>query len=412
MYSIRNPSTIILFLASLQVLCSTYFLYIPNFYAIDSILFFIAGIGIAVFLLKIPPLTSSAVAIVNKQLALKLLFVIVMLPVSYQLARHIMDRTPLQIEYADMLPIIKTMCRRFLSGQLNQVYQPIPEIWNGVQPIYLPALWLPFSFSLMLDFDLRWITLCGIWLGALVCLLPAWKMGWRPFLLVLALFTLLTWLHFDTGNNVIRLTEEGVVFFYYALLAVAIVLYNPWLLGTAVALCMLSRYSFVGWIPFAVLFLMFTKQYGFLLKTTVATVVVTLLFLIPFGTHPLLFHLQIQREYILQATKVWRKDPDFFYHSLGMAKFFGANHITLLHSILVTGTFLVPLIFLFTVRNNILTQPNILVAGFQLSITFFYNFIDVSYLYLFYTPVFVSLVIAAWSLSAEPHRSGPVNRLE
>ena len=402
MYSIRNPSTIILFLASLQVLCSTYFLYIPNFYAIDSILFFIAGIGIAVFLLKIPPLTSPAVAIVNKQLALKLLFVIVMLPVSYQLARHIMDRTPLQIEYADMLPIIKTMCRRFLSGQLNQVYQPIPEIWNGVQPIYLPALWLPFSFSLMLDFDLRWITLCGIWLGALVCLLPAWKMGWRPFLLVLALFTLLTWLHFDTGNNVIRLTEEGVVFFYYALLAVAIVLYNPWLLGTAVALCMLSRYSLVGWIPFAILFLLFTKQCRFLLKTTVATVVVTLLFLIPFGTHPLLFHLQIQREYILQATKVWRKDPDFFYHSLGMAKFFGANHITLLHSILVTGAFLAPLIFLFALRKGNLRQPNILLAGFQLSVTFFYNFIDVSYLYLFYTPVFVSLVIAGWSLSCKP----------
>jgi hypothetical protein len=123
---------------------------------------------------------------------------------------------------------------------------------------------------------------------------------------------------------------------------------------------------------------------------------------LPFGLHPLLFHLHFQQDYILQATKVWRENPEFFYHSLGMAKFFGASHIKLLHSILIIGTFLLPLAFLFAMRKRILTQPNILLAGFHLSVTFFYNFIDVSYLYLFYTPVFVSLVIAGWSLSGKP----------
>lgn len=400
MSSLRNPSSIILLLASLQVLCSTYFLYIPNFYAINSLLFLFAGIGITISLVRITPLKLPCLQILNRQLRLKLLFVILLLPVSYQLARNIMDQTPLQIEYADMLPIIKTMCRRFLNGEWNQVYQPIPEIWNGVQPIYLPALWLPFTFSLMLDFDLRWITVCGIWLSVLLCLLPSWKMGWRPFFLVAGVLTLLAWLHFNPGNNVIRLTEEGVVFFYYALLTVAIVVNNPWLLGTAIALCMLSRYSLVGWVPFAGLFLVLTKQYRFLLKTTSSTVFLTLLILIlPFGTQPLLFHLHFQRDYILQATRVWQENPEFFYRSLGVAKLFGANHIRLLHLTLITGTFLLPLIFLFAVRKKILTQPNILLAGFQLSITFFYNFIDVSYLYLFYTPVFVSLVIAGWSQS-------------
>jgi hypothetical protein len=408
MFSLRHPSSIILLLASLQVLCSTYFLYISNFYAINSFLFLAAGIGITICLVKMPSLTAHRAGILNRQLLLKLLFVGLLLPISYQLARNIMDQTPLQIQYADMLPIIKTMCRRFVNGQWSQVYQPIPDIWNGVQPIYLPALWLPFTFSLILDFDLRWITVCGIWLSVLLCVLPSWKNGWRPFLLVAALLTLLSWLHFDTGNNVIRLTEEGVVFFYYALLTVAIVVYNPWLLGTTVALCMLSRYSLAGWIPFAVLFLLFTKQYGFLLKTTAASVVVALLILIlPFGTQPLLFHLHFQQDYISQATKVWRENPEFFYHSLGMAKFFGANHITMLHSILVTGTFLAPLILLFSMRKKILTQHNILLAGFQLSITFFYNFIDVSYLYLFYTPVFVSLVIAGWSLPRKPVVASP-----
>jgi len=351
---------------------------------------------------KMPPVRIHPVKIVNRESVLKLLVVVLLLPISYQLARRIMDQTPLQIEHADMLPIIKTMCRRFLDGEWSQVYQPIPEIWNGAQPIYLPALWLPFTSGLIFDFDLRWITVCGIWLSVLLGLLPSWKMGWRPFLLVAAQLTLLGWLHLDTGNNVIRLTEEGVIYFYYALLTVAIVTYNSWLLGMAVALCMLSRYSLIGWLPFAVLFLLFRKQYGFLVNASATAVFVTLLILIlPFGTHPLLFHLRFQQDYILQATKVWRENPEFFYHSLGMAKFFGANHIGLLHSTLITGTFLVPLIFLFAMRKKILTQPNILLGGFQLSITFFYNFIDVSYLYLFYTPVFVSLVIAAWSLAGK-----------
>ena len=408
MRSLKNPTTI-LFLALLQVLCATYFLYIPNFYAINSFLFLTSGIAITICLVGISPIKARRAEVLNRQFMFKLLFIIVMLPISYQLARRIMDQTPLQIEYADMLPIIKTMCSRFLNGEWKQVYQPIPQIWNGAQPIYLPALWLPFASSLIFHFDLRWVTVCGIWLSVLLCLFPTWKKGWRRFLLAASLLTLLTWLHFDRSNNVIRLTEEGVVFFYYALLAVAIIVYNPWLMGTAIALCLLSRYSVIGWIPFAVLFLLLTKQYGFLLKTSSATLSVMLLILIlPFGIHPLLFHLHFQQDYILQATKVWRENPEFFYHSLGMAKFFGANHTTFLHSTLIIGTFLLPLAFLFATLKKILTQPNILLAGFQLSVTFFYNFIDVSYLYLFYTPVFVSLVIAAWAFSSQREKKSTI----
>ncbi|HET9826312.1 MAG TPA: hypothetical protein VFP87_13320, partial [Chitinophagaceae bacterium] len=94
------------------------------------------------------------------------------------------------------------------------------------------------------------------------------------------------------------------------------------------------------------------------------------------------------------------------------AKFFGPDHIRLLHFILIIGAFLIPIIFLFLARKKTLNPSNILLAGFQLSITFFYNFLDVSYLYLFYTPVFVSLVISAWSLSAKPIPSTSVNTLQ
>ena len=400
MLRFKDPTTIIVVLAALQVLSSTYFLDIPGFYPVNSFLFLLSGIGITVCLLNIPHIKIHKTAIVNKQSLLKILVIVLLLPVSYQLARHIMDENPLRFENADMLPIMKVMGQRFWKGEWGQVYQPIPEIWNGIKPIYLPAMWMPFSLSLIFDFDIRWITVCGIWLSIILCVLAAWKRGWQTILLIVAILILLTWFHVDENNSVIELTEEGVVFFYYALLAVAIILGSPWLLGISVALCLLSRYSFIGWIPFAVLVLLVKRQYTFLGKAVLSAFIVILLILIlPFGIDPLLYHLHLHNDYISHAARVWHDNPEFYYEDLGMAKFFGPSHIKLLHFILEGGTFLVPLVFLLVLRKKISAQPNVLLAGLQLSITFFYNFLDVTYLYLFYTPVIVSLVIAGWSLS-------------
>ena len=94
MLRIKDPITIIVALAALQVLSSTYFLDIPDFYGINSFLFLLSGIGITVCLLKIPPIEIQKTEIVNKQLLLKILIIAVLLPVSYQLARHIMDENP------------------------------------------------------------------------------------------------------------------------------------------------------------------------------------------------------------------------------------------------------------------------------------------------------------------------------
>jgi len=400
MFRLLNPRSIIIILATLQVLSSTYFLDIPNFYAVSSFLFMLSGIGISVCLLKIPEIQWNKKETLNRQLVFKLLFVLLLLPVSYMLAARIISNTPLQYQDADMLPIMKTMGQRFWNGQWNQVYQPIPEIWNGIKPIYLPAMWLPFSLSQIFHFDIRWITVAGIWLSILLCVLPAWTKSWQTILLIAAMLTFLSWLHTDDDNSVIELTEEGVVFFYYSLLTVAIILRKPWFLGIAIALCFLSRYSFIGWIPFAIVFLLARKEYSFLLKTIFGAILVALVILIvPFGIQPLIYHLHLHNDYISHAARVWHDNPDFYYEDLGMAKFFGPGHIKLLHFILVGGTFIVPLVFLFFLRKRILNVSNLLLAGFQLTITFFYNFLDVTYLYLFYTPVVVSLVIASFASS-------------
>jgi hypothetical protein len=397
--NIRGNHAFIVISASIQVLCATCLLYIPAFQYINSLLFLVSGLAISFFVLYTPSLRVERPLTINRQLLLKLFFILLLLPASYQLARQIMDSTPLQIEYADMLPIMKTMSSRFINGQWDHVYDPINNIWNGVQPIYLPAMWVPFTSSLLFHFDMRWITLCGIWLAVILCMIPCWKINGWTVLYLLIILLLLCWLHLDIDNNVIRLTEEGVVFFYYSLMVVAINSGNPWLVGISAALCLLSRYAIIGWIPFAGLYLLLTRQYKYLLKSAIAgTIVVLLLVIIPFGIKPLLLHLQLPAEYVQHANRIWIESPEYFYQSLGMAKFFGAEHSYLLHSILLGGTFILPLLFLIFIKKKSFASTSVLLAGLQLSITFFYNFLDVTYQYLYYTPVFVSLVIAGWTL--------------
>jgi hypothetical protein len=316
-----------------------------------------------------------------------------------------MDATPLGIESADMLPIIKVMGQRFLHGDLHTVYSPIAEIWGGIQPIYLPALWMAFLPALIFDFDMRWITVTGIWLSVMAVLFPVVLKirNGLTFLVPGAILLLLGWLHFDKVNNVIRLTEEGVIFIFYSLMVYALVSGKAWLIGTGAAFCLLSRYALIGWIPCAAIFWLWNKEYLNVTKAFFSgAMVILLLLIIPFGWPTLKLLINVPRHYIEHAQIVWERNPEYFYHSLGMASFFGPTGIISLHSVLVAGTFLCPLLFLIycLIRKQAGRQTNnFLLASFQLSITFFYNFLDVSYLYLYYTPVFVSLLIASLSFA-------------
>lgn len=397
----RKPAHSILMLAVLQALSSTYFLQITGFERINSIVFALSGFGIGLLILKVKTTAVKRSNLFNGSTLLKLLCLVLLLPFSYAVARDIMDHTPLRIEYADMLPIMKVMVTRFLSGQWAHVYDPIPEIWGGMQPVYLPAMWLPHVFSNLLDFDMRWITVSGIWSCVLLCL---WPGKWRHFisfsLCALGFVAVLDWHHFEKTNNVIRLTEEGVVFFYYSLLAVAIICRSAWLTGAAAALCLLSRYALVGWLPFAAIYLLYAKEYRFFTQAALSGTAVCLLLLFPFGAKPLVLHLHQPGMYVAFAEKIWRETPEFFHHSVGLAKFFGPGNVRLQHTILMLGAFVLPLIFLLVIRKKKISVNVVLLSGLQLSVNFFYNFIDVSYIYLYYTPVCMSLAIAAWLFAA------------
>jgi hypothetical protein len=256
----------LLLLAGLQALLSTYALWL-QWSAWMPILFLLNGCVLAVLLTRTAPLTLRF-EIGTLFSPWKLILLIVGMVYSYQLARIILDSTPVAIEHADMLPIIQVMGKRFLSGQWYQVYAPIAEIWNGIQPIYLPAMWLPFTLADMLHFDPRWVTVGGVWIAviAIVSQLKQWR-SIGVWLVLSILGMVLWWLHTETRNNLFRLTEEGVVVAYHVLLVYAIVARKPIVLGLAVSACLLSRYVLVTAIPAVFLWWIWHREWRLLLRT-------------------------------------------------------------------------------------------------------------------------------------------------
>src|SRR5260221_1065397 len=148
---------------AIETLCATYGLKMAAHTAVVSIIYFAAGIGIALLIISIPAPEKKQFVFVSTgkfNNYFKYAVFLIMVVMAYIVANYWFYLIPIDIDYADMLPVIKVMNERFVAGQWKHVYDNIPEIWNGIRPVYLPAMWLPFSPAIMFNFDMRWITVC------------------------------------------------------------------------------------------------------------------------------------------------------------------------------------------------------------------------------------------------------------
>jgi hypothetical protein len=383
---------------AVETLSSTWCLKLHGWGPFFSVLYLLSGLAIALLLLRLPELhlptpgrkpwrnfanQRSAIVIGLTALAL------------YSWCLYWFDEMPIDISNADMLPIIKVMAERFLAGQHSHVYDPIPAIWHGVQPIYLPAMWLPYVPAIAMGIDMRWTAIAGLLFafGAFIFLYKPANTRLSFFLGVLA-FLLFWWIVADNTPGIVSVSEEGVVIGYYVFLVLALVSGKPWLTGIAISLCMLSRYALVGWIPAYLLWLILEKKGKRLAIVSLTGILCfVLVFLIPVGwlTFTRLAHLP--GNYVFFAGRVWKDAPDVFSTAPGLAWFFGRNGTAILHGLLILFSFTLPITFTVIARRRRLN--NIPLAALKLSLVVFYCFIDVPYLYLFYTSSAVSLIILA-----------------
>jgi hypothetical protein len=156
---------------------------------------------------------------------------------------------PLHYKDADMLPVIQKMSERFINGE--QVYAPIPEIWSGMQPIYMPAMWLPYTVPTILHIDIRWLNIMAV----LVCFLLVFISTTTVRQLIVAtLFYMLSCYYFTSiYKNYLLYTQESITIMYVSLLYYGIYNKNWKTIFIAFTLCVCSRYWIVVSLPFLLL---------------------------------------------------------------------------------------------------------------------------------------------------------------
>ena len=403
----NNQKKTLVFAFLLETICVTYALKLTSLTGITSILFSLCGLVIALCFLVIPePTVVNNLAAAKKFFPYRLLLTIIALITISAAAFKWMEDAPLNYHEGDMLPIIKIMCQRFLSGNWRHVYDLIPEIWGGIQPIYLPAMWLPFSLPVFLGIDIRWMTVLVLFIVASIFIWRIQMQHKKAPYIFFAAFLLIWWLLSAENAGLVPYTEEGVVIGFYSLLAITLTKKNAWLIGFATALCILSRYAIIGWLPAMIIYFTINKNYKKLLQfCSIGLVGFVGFVLIPFGWQTFLKLAAIPSEYIGFTARVWHDAPVVFKESLGWAKFFGPKNIALQHYLLVGMSLFFPMLFMLVAlslqKKLSLTNHHLPFATLKITLVIFYTLVDVPYLYLFYTGSFVSLFLVTYLLAGD-----------
>lgn len=242
-----------------ETLMTSYGLLLGKDSALVSVLYLLAGLVFILSMLMLPTATLPGTDGFKNEWTLKLPLWITMVVLAWITSRYWLDQIPIDPDFADMLPVIKVMNERLLHGDWKHIYDPIPEIWNGTKPIYLPAMWLPYLPTITLRADMRWTTVLAL-LGSFSVILFGIKIRRNRYFGYgqIGVAALLFWWIFSSNDvhGLISMSEEGVVIFYFVLLCLAIISGNAFFLGVTASLCLLSRYSMIGWIiPCMMLFI-------------------------------------------------------------------------------------------------------------------------------------------------------------
>ncbi|MEL6969160.1 MAG: hypothetical protein AAFZ63_20875 [Bacteroidota bacterium] len=303
---------------------------------------------------------------------------------------------PLDYTFADMLPIIQIMGERWLAGEA--VYEIIPEIWGGMQPIYLPVMWLVYVPAIILDVDMRVINLLMLVLVSALVLEPWRKSTWQTlFLRLTLLLTLLVYVLYFY-STFITISEEPVVVGFYVALAYAVLREHRLLLIIALTSCFLSRYTLIFWVIvyFGYLLWQHNRRQTLWVMLGTGTLVVILLILSQ-GIYQLELFISLKDDYLDSF-----QDPDLAWRTqntvsknIGIARFLAFDHLIYLHRALFWVSLALP-VLLFTwyhIRRLAVPLAIFAICSLKLCLVYFFNFNALPYSYLFYTSTFLSVLL-------------------
>ena len=364
---------------------------------IPSIISFVVSIAIctlALFKVEKLPESPKAGLIVRIVLAL---FCVWLIGDTVYYSKSILSGTPVDYRIADPLPIMEIMSQRFLKGE--DVYAIIPEIWGGMLPIYLPAMWLPYTVSTFFHFDPRWVDITMILAATIIPMLLLRKdrnYSWFTLLIIPAIIALYQqFVHID--RRLISMSDEGVVIGWYVLLACALWSRKPVLIGISIALSVLARLTIIGWIPAFGLFVFFFEDRKKAFKIAgVSAVVALFLMFITGAIFNLSNFLDLPKRY-LQAVMgdEYQKLLGAIHEGPGVAKMLTQQQLPILHVVNQWATFLIPMILLalYWRFKKYFDHDLYPIVMLKISLVFFFNLLIIPVHELIFTSTFLSLAI-------------------
>ena len=335
---------IICFLIVLEILCQNFLKdYWEDFSS--TWIYIFAGLAIALLPILINKTDNTTSRTKADLASFRIPIILLMVLAVFHHSKKILSSVNIDYRMADMLPVIDKMSLRYLQG--DPVYSIIPEIWGGMQPIYLPAMWIPFSMSHILDIDMRWISIIAILGGCALMILALKKQCLSSLNLVtVGIPIVLIWTMITTyDHTLISISQEGVVIGYYLLLSYALIVRNWWLVGLSIGLCLMSRYSLAPWGLGLGVILLFSKNYKVIKQVSIGALVTSILLIISTGTLPHLNMIFGMPKHYLTSVQA---DPSKYLSTieinLGLAKFFSFENLGVLHNMQLWLSISLPLL--------------------------------------------------------------------
>jgi len=322
---------------------------------------------------------------------------------------------PIDIRLSDILPTIQVMNQRLLDGQYP--YAMITSFGYDLSPTYLPMMWLPFSPAAIFHFDERWMAF-AIWAIATISLIRrahVWGLGSEAKWLI----TALPFFHFiliEEGTDAtFGNTFEIMIAGFYMLFALQLDKIRIYLAGSPIkkgallaffiSLCLLSRYSFLLWLPLCFVIVWFENR-----KLAISTAAwvfgfVMLIFVLPFLLKDPMIYFNGLKYYSVAALSGWSQQGNGgpLYEGMGVAGIFrdkwGGEMADRLAALqrwqMLASLTSVGLCAVLWWKNRARMQhlPLFLLGSLKFYFAFFYGFIQMPYIYLMLTPCFLSVVM-------------------
>ncbi len=339
----------------------------------------------------------------------------------YELITSVIKTTPIDVNYSDIIPTIQQQVDRFIHGQ--KVYQTIQFDKYSYPSGYLPANWFPFCLAALLQIDFRYIPFLVFYISLFIGIIfyrDKINNGLSLLLFMLIPFSLIWFLLHN--KLIVAYSVELIVASYYLLFILFINKKNNILLGLCIALCLLSRYTLLLYLPLYFFILFIDKEFKAIKQIAFSSILfLSLFYILPFFIADPLVIIKGFLSYSDSGIGEWNHLneytglPEHLTQGAGFAYlFYLIKGVSIAEKIKYMQLFLVFILlafmflmgYIYYKKHTQFKTATFLLGSFKLYLCIFFSFIHVPYIYLYTTSILVTAGILFYLSTMEK----PVNQ--